>query len=565
MSALLPCRLRPSRRLSLGGVVGLVASLLLAGACTNAEREAGAMPAADSAASTGGSLVISAFADADILLPPLTMTAQGLQVVDAVFDRLALAQQGADGAVRYAPMLARQWRWTADSMAIDFTLARDARWHDGTPVTATDVAFSFRAYADPALGGPARASLRHIDSVQVRDAETVRIRFRRRTPEQFADAVDDVRILPAHLLDSIPRAAWRTAAFARQPVGSGRFRFVAWQAGTRLEVVADSGNYRGRPGLDRVVWTVSPDPNSAAQRLFTGDADFLEFVRPDAASAFATQPQVQLLKSPALLYGFLQFNLRAPANAGGAHPVFGDAATRRALSMAVDRRLLVQSVFDSLARVALGPVTRGQLGADTLLPAIPFDTAGAERLLDSIGWRRADPTATRQRNGRPLRFTTLVPSSSSQRVRLAVLMQEMFRRVGVDMQVERLEFNTLNERLATGRFDAALMALSADPKLGGIRGVWGRADGPSGSGVNFGRYASARFEAALDSADAQRNAAAARRAYRAAYEIILEEAPAIWLYEPWALSGISRAIRPVGIRPEGWWMQLGDWRRVEAP
>lgn len=547
----------------------MMGPLLFAAACDRAGGESAAggphrAPASASGA-IGGNLVISAFADADMLLPPLTVTAQGMQVVDAVFDRLALADVADDGTLSYQPMLARRWSWTTDSLAIDFSLAPDARWHDGTPVTATDVVFSFRSYVDPALAAPSSAALRNIDSVTARDDETVRVWFKRHAPDQFADAVTDVRILPAHLLDTIPRTAWRTSTFARKPVGSGRFRFVAWEAGSRLEVVADSSNYRGRPGLDRVVWTVAADPNAATQRLFAGEADFLEFVRPDAAAEFAKHSQVTLLKSPSLVYGFLQFNVRRAGNAAGAHPIFGEMAARRALSMAVDRRVVVQAIFDSLARIALGPVTRVQLGADTLLPAIAFDPAGAERLLDSIGWRRADSAAVRQRNGTPLRFTTLVPSSSAQRVRMAVLMQQMFRRIGADMQVERVEFNTLNARLAAGRFDAAVMAIAADPKLAGVRGVWGSANGGNSGTVNFGRYASARFDAALDSAELLSDPVAVRQQYRRAYEVIVEEAPAVWLYEPYALSGVNRAIRPVGIRPEGWWMQLAEWRRQPTP
>ena len=94
--------------------------------------------------------------------------------------------------------------------------------------------------------------------------------------------------------------------------------------------------------------------------------------------------------------------------------------------MAVDRALVVRAVFDTGARVALGPVTRSQLGADTLLRSIPFDTAGAIHTLDSLGWRATQPGAVRARNGRTLRFSTLVPSSSSQRLRIAVLLQQLF-------------------------------------------------------------------------------------------------------------------------------------------
>ena len=512
--------------------------------------------------SAGGVLVISAFADADILMPPLTMTGQGLQVVDAIFDRLAQPTLSSDGSTSYTPGLATSWSWSADSLAIDFTLNAKAKWHDGLPVTAQDVRFTWAAYTDSTLGSATAAALRNIDSVQVRDAQVARVWFRKRSADQLSDAVSQMRILPKHLLDSVPRATWKTAAFARQPVGSGRFRFGSWQAGTRLEIVADSNNYRGRPGLDKVVWTVAPDPGAATLRLFSGDADFLESVRPDAAAEFAKHANVALLRSPSLAYGFVQFNTLTAA--GAPHPLFGDRALRRALSMAVDRSLVVRSVFDSAARVALGPVTRVQLGRDTLLAPILFDTTQAMRTLDSLGWRTAKPGDVRARNGVPLKFAVLVPSSSSQRLRVAVLLQQLYRAVGVQLDIEKVEFNALNARLAKGDFDAAIMAIGADPQLAGIRGVWSTAASRAKGGVNFGAYSNARFDALLDSAQAQVSDAKARPYYLAAYRDILDDAPALWLYEPWNLSGVATRVHPVGLRPDGWWMQLADWTRDSA-
>jgi peptide/nickel transport system substrate-binding protein len=547
------------RRVSYSGLrrqaaIGMMCLAVLASAGCAGPRD-------ESSRAQGGSLVISAFADADLLLPPLTMTGQGLQVVDAVFDRLVQPTVTPAGDATVAPSLARQWQWSADSLSIDFTLDARARWHDGVPVSASDVRFTFAAYTDSAVGSPYAQSLGNIDSVQVRAADRITVWFKRRSAQQFSDATTQMRILPAHLLDTVPRSTWKTSTFARRPVGSGRFKFSSWQAGARIEVVADSNNYRGRPGLDRVVWTITPDPAAATMRLFAGDADFLESVRPDAAAEFPKHPDVALLRSPSLVYGFLQFNLRRPNHDDAPHPVFGDRALRRTLSVAVDRELIVRAVFDSLARVALGPMTRIQVGADTSAAPFTYDTARARRTLDSLGWRAAGAGVPRARGGVPLRFVTLVPSSSSQRLRIATLLQEQFKAVGVQMEIENVEFNTLNARLAKGDFDAAMMAIGADPELGGIRGVWSTSAGRARGGTNFGSYANARFDALLDTADAQPNGSTARAIYARAHREILDDAPAIWIYEPWNLSGARKSIHTVGVRPDGWWMQLGDWTR----
>jgi peptide/nickel transport system substrate-binding protein len=536
-------------------LVPLATTMILAACGRTGERSA--------PSDVGGTLVISAVADADLLLPPLALTGQALQVTDQLFDRLVQPSMAADGTLSFAPALATQWTWRADSLAIDFVLAPNATWHDGQPVTADDVRFSFAAYADSSLGSPAREALRDIDSVQVTGAHAVRIWFARRGPSQFSDAATQVRVMPKHLLDSIPRTAWRASAFARKPVGSGRFRFGSWQAGSRLELVSDSANYRGRAKLDRVVWTVAPDPAAAMLRLTSGDADFLEGVRPDAVTTLTKAPTVQVLRSPGLAYGYVQFNLMAPRSATAPHPLFGVREMRRALSFGVNRALAVQQVLGSEARVALGPVTRIQLGADTLLPALPFDTGHANALLDSLGWTRG-AGGVRAKHGSPLRFTLLVPGSSTQRVRLAEVLQPMFAALGAEVQITQLEFGAFMGRLAAGDFDAAIMAIGADPDLGGIRGVWGSEASRLKGGPNFGLYASAAFDSAVTAGLRTTDVAAARKAFQPAYRLILDDAPAIWLFEPYTLSGVSRAVTPVGVRPDAWWAQLADWTRQPA-
>lgn len=539
-------------------VLTLVFSLVLT-ACGTSEK-----PVGSATSPIGGTMVVSAAADADLLLPPVALTGTALQVVDAVFDRLLQPGIDSTGALALEPALASAWAFSGDSSAIDFTLDARAKWHDGTPVTAEDVRFTFVAYRDSVLGSPSRAALADIDSVEVRGPQAVRFWLRVTNARSVHLAGTEMRIMPRHLLDSLPRASWRTADVARRPMGSGRFRFVSWQAGSRIEVVADSTNYRGRPMLDRVVWSIAPDPTATIARIKTGDADFLENVRPDAVPELAATPSVRVLRSTGLAYGYVQWNLLTPGSDLRPHPLFGDRAIRMALARAIPRDSIVRTVFDSLAEVAVGPFTRLHLANARIdrgaLPNLTFDTTLAARALDSLGWRRGND-GMRMRAGVPLRFTLLVPASSTVRVRLATLMQPHWRALGVDARVESLEFPAFMARLAAGDFDAAVMALGADIDPLGIRGVWGSGAARQQGGPNFGSYRSSAFDAALDRAAAQRDEAAMQRAMVDAWRLILDDAPALWLFEPYTVSAVRREITPVGIRPDAWWSQLADWSR----
>ncbi|MDQ2890132.1 MAG: peptide ABC transporter substrate-binding protein [Gemmatimonadota bacterium] len=493
-------------------------------------------PASKLARSTGGSLVVATAGDADNLFPPLTMTGQGRQVVDQIFDYLAdigpsLNTIGDEG---FTPRLADSWSWAPDSSSIAFHINARARWHDGKPVRASDVRFTFRLITDSALGSPIAANLRGIDSVSVRDSSTAVVWFGKRTPEQFFNFVYNVAVLPEHLLSGIPPKALASSAFARHPVGSGRFRFARWDGGARVEIVSDSGNYRGRAKLDRVVWLVSPDMTSAATRVLAGEADFLEVVRGPTVDQVIASPRLRLMTSPSLDYGYLAFNLkRAP---------FDDADVRRALSMAVERTALVRNVFDTLAYPGIGPVTRA-LPASDGAHALAYDSAAAARLIRSHG---------------PIAFKLLVPTSSAVRMKYATLLQAQYRKFGVKVTIEPLEVNAFVQRLGSGDFDAVLNAWHTDPSPAAVLQAWGSASSPP-EGANFSRYANNSFDALVDSGAHAFDPSKARAYFGRAYAIIDADAPAVWLYEARNVSAVSRRVTTAGVRPDAWWAGLADW------
>jgi peptide/nickel transport system substrate-binding protein len=119
----------------------------------------------------GGTIAISSSGDADILFPPLTMTLQGKQVVDQVFDNLADIGPSLNtvGDAGFTPRLADSWRWAPDSLSVAFHINPAARWHDGKPVTASDVHYTFQLVKDTSLASPLSANLDNVDSVSVAD------------------------------------------------------------------------------------------------------------------------------------------------------------------------------------------------------------------------------------------------------------------------------------------------------------------------------------------------------------------------------------------------------------
>lgn len=525
----------------------------LASAC-GGERDA------PRAATAGGTLVISAAADADALIPPLISQSSGRQVAEQIFDRLAVIGNDLNtvGDQGFHAVLARGWTWGDDSLSIAFHLREDARWHDGRRVSADDVRFTWKLYTSPEVASPAAPLLRNIDSVTVADSLTAIFWYASRTPAQFFETTYPLLVVPRHLLENVPHARLRESAFARQPVGSGRFRFASWNPTVSLELVSDTGNYRGRAALDRVIWVIAPDFSTAVTRFMSGEADVFEMLRPEQIEEMSRRPSLRVHMMPSLEYHFVQFNLRDPGT-GRPHPLFGDRELRRALSMAVNRQAMVQNVFDTLALVGIGPLARALTLADTTVAQLPFDSARAAALLDSLGWRDPDGDGVRQRGGNALRFTLLVPGSSRSRVRMAVLLQEQLRRIGAQVNLEQLEYAAFVDRGRRRRFDAMFGAWRIDVSPHGIRQTWGTSGSRSQSGLNYGSYQSTRFDAQVDSALTAHDATAARGYFRRAQETIIADAPAIWMFEPRVTLGLHSRLRVQDIRPDAWWAGLADW------
>jgi peptide/nickel transport system substrate-binding protein len=501
--------------------------------------------------------VIATTADPGTLFPPLLNTTQGIQIAQQLYDYLADVgpEMNTIGDAGFRSQLAERWEWSPDSLSIAFHINPRARWHDGHSVSAHDVQFTFALNKNPDLGGNAMSELTNIDSVSARDSLTPVFWFHRRLPTQFLDAAAQMLVLPAHQLEKI--AVTKLRVTSPPPIGTGRFRLRRWDKGTLVEIVADSANYRGRAKLDRVIWSISPDFQAAVTKLFGGEADLFDALRLENVRDLPRQPNLRAVILKGTDYNFLQFNLRNPKDTSLPHPLFSDRDLRRGIAMSVDRKKLVANVLDTLGSVGIGPTVTAFPTTDPRIPQVEFDSVRAGRIFDSLGWTRSGPTKTRMKNGRELSFDLLVPISSLNRIRMAVLLQAQLRDAGIRVNVESMDMQAFSARQQAHTFDADLAGFHYGSSPDGTRQAWTSA-GAGQDGSNYGFYENRMFDAQLDSALGA-DATHARELFTHAYTTINQDAPAIWLYEPRTVVGLNRRIRTSWMRPDAWWADLGNW------
>src|SRR3989338_5000673 len=218
----------------------------------------------------GDAIVVGSIGDASRLLPILATDSASGDIVGLVFNGLVKYNE----RLEIVGDLAESWSVSDDGLTITFTLRPHIRWHDGTACTAQDVLFTYQKLIDPNVRTPFSSSYELIESVEVLDERTVRIRYR----EPFAPALESwmMGIIPKHLLE---QEDLNTATFLRRPVGTGPYRFKRWKTGELIELTASPDYFEHRPHIDRYLYRIIPDQATLFLELDPrGGSD-----RPDAA------------------------------------------------------------------------------------------------------------------------------------------------------------------------------------------------------------------------------------------------------------------------------------------
>jgi ABC-type transport system substrate-binding protein len=151
----------------------------------------------------------------------------------------------------------------------------------------------------------------------------------------------------------------------------------------------------------------------------------------------------------------------------------------------------------------------------------------------------------------------MIPASSSIRLRYADLIQEQLKRVGIRADIGNVPAPTFFARMDAGDFDALISLQYTDPSVSGTKQYWGT-DGDK-AGSNYIAYTNPKVDVLLDSAGRAQDPAAVRRLASRAYQAIVDDAPAVWLYDASTLAAINRRIDMPGFRGDGWWVHLADW------
>ena len=507
-----------------------------------------------------GTLVVVSSNEPPTLLPPFAFYDTHIALADQLFWRLAEVgpEPTSYGHEFFIPKLAQGWTFSDDSLTITFDINPNASWHDGTPVTGRDVAFTFDIYRDTIVNALARPRLDRIAAVTAQDSLAVTFRFVEHYPEQFYDAIYHMRILPHHLLDTIPRSELRNHDLVRRPVGTGPFRFASWDTGESIELVADSTFFAGRPGIRRLVWRFGSDVPTMVTQLAAAEVDLLYPVSGlENIDRIKREAYLRTLDVPSNAYAYIAFNFRAPEDLDSPHPLLADRDLRRAMTMAVDREIIVRSVMGDAGTVPKGPLTSGMWIWDDGIQTIPFDRDAARSLLSEMGWSDGDGDGVLDRDGQSLSFGLLMTASSILRQRSAVFLQEQLKLVGIELDIQTVEGNAMGSRMGSRTFDSYFGAWLQDASPGSIAETWTTAGIGAG---NFGAYSNTEVDRLVHQARSEFDQDLTGEMWKQIIEIINADAPAIWMYGGVVTVGIHERFDNVTFPWDEWWRNLWSFQ-----
>jgi peptide/nickel transport system substrate-binding protein len=465
-----------------------------------------------------------------------------------------------DAHLRVVPRLAASWDWSPDGLTLVFHLRAGVRFHDGVPLTCDDVRFTWERLVDPASRSVGRIDgFLPVERVSCPDPATVEVRYR----EPYAPALRawEIPILPAHLYRHADGSAAPPGAGAasppdphdRAPVGAGPFRFGSWEAGSRIVLEANPDYWGGRPALDGLVFPVIPSADTALLALQAGETDYARLTpalwsKLENDAAF--QRNFRTVRFTPLFFYYIAWRQ------DGSNPFFTDPRVRRAMSLSFDRADYVRSVLRGMGEVIPSPFTHllpmvAPPAAETAPVArdAAADRREAAELLEEAGWTVDPHGGPRRRHGVPFRFTILVFAGGEDHIQFAQVAQRSLLTLGVDVQIERLDWPTLWQRLKDGRFEAALSGFLPNPDPDAMYGMLHSSQ--IGSGQNYAAFRDAGVDAWLD--EGRRTLDPARRidAYRRIEARLAEQEPYSFLFAPSVLAALSRRFDGIEPSPQG--------------
>jgi peptide/nickel transport system substrate-binding protein len=469
-----------------------------------------------------------------VLNPPIHSLAIESLVMSLIFP--GLVRMDRNGGL--VPDLASSYRLQDGGLTYRFQLRPGLKWQDGEPLTSEDFLFTYRTYVDPKTATAYLLGWDKIDRVETPDDRTVVYRLK----EVFAPfllAVGGNPVLPVHVLGGTGDI--RQDPFNRAPLGCGPFKLKHWQTASQIVLEANPYYWRGRPKLDRFVFTIVPQPATQVNQLQAGEVDIVGVAATLWDQVGGLAPRIATTSYDDLRYALVQLD---------EYDFLKEVAVRQALDYATPKQEIVKGLLRGLATPAYADVPPSSFYYEPNVERHDYNLDRAKSLLRQAGFTVQGGVMTRE--GRPLEVPIYTISSSPTYVRVAQTLQDSWTKVGVRTSVTNMDVSTLfsNQGPQWNGKDAALI-YSWGPGADPYNYVnWSSKQIPNNEndpGDNGERYANPEMDGLVVKGAQVADIGKRKQVYRQIQQVLAHDVPVIFLYWPKALYAYNAGLH--GFRP----------------
>ncbi len=501
----------------------------------------------------GGAVIVAILQDIDAINPYISSSLTASEVQELVFPRLYVEEADYyNGPPTFTPNIAEALpKRGDDKKSLHFRL-RECYWADGTQITGHDIAFSVEAGKNEDVAWTGRSIVDRIVAVEVdpEDGRNFVVRYSEDYPYQLMD-INDAMVIPKHSFGKVPFSKWQTyGSWLEQATSAagGPFKLGEYKPNQEITLVRNERYWDApKPYLDKVVFRIFGDMGAMFTSLIGGDVDVMNSVLPKDVARVGKTEHLELYTHMSRVFGYIGWNCTT-------FP-FDDYRVRQAMTYAIDRENIIDTVFYGYAKVAGPNIISSFWASKKDLEPYEYDPDKAEELLQEAGWKK-NADGIYAKDGKPLIFTMVTNVGNNVRKQIAEFAQSDLAEIGVKVNIEIKDFNLMSTQLKRHGYTSWVagwgVATKVDPKS-----TWHSS--AANKGYNYCDYKNPRLDELIEKGRALPNVEDARPLWHEFQDILYKDQPYTMLYESRGLVGINKKFTNVKVTSLRYLRNVHEW------
>lgn len=435
------------------------------------------------------------------------------------------------------PDLAQSYFFENDTTLV-IKLKKNVQWHDGKYFSAKDVVFTYETITSPKIFTPYADPFKKVKNLEAIDEYTIKVTY----IEPYFKALEIwmMGVLPYHILKDEQNLM--QSDFNKNPIGTGPYKLEKFSISQDIELIANENYFEGRPKIDRLLYKFLPDPNTSFLMLKQQKLDLggLTPIQIDRQIDEQFNTNYKIIENPSFSYTYMGFNLK--------NEKFKDKRIRQALSLAINRKEMVDILFFGHGKVCNGPFLPGTFAFNEKVPFPQVDLLKAKQLLKEAGYDENNKFS----------FEVVTNANNSTRVNAAQIMQYQLAKIGVEMKIRVLEWQAfLNTIVHPRNFEAIILGWSMS-LMPDAYSIW-HSDSDKKGGFNFIGYQNKNVDELIEQGSKTIDREKLAIIYQEIFHQISNDLPYLFLYIPNSITVVNSKIKNIEPTFVGIMHNQKDW------